>query len=133
VDQVGVDAQGDPAAGVLGAGVDELAGDGDVARGVDRAVDLVPGDEPVGRRSGRGGGPAGRAPAVRSRARWMVVIGEGSVLRCASSMARWTVVVSHQSVTGGPARWVPSQPELLTADPEVPARGHYPVDLDRIS
>jgi hypothetical protein len=43
------------------------------------------------------------------------------------------VVVSNQGVTGGPARWVPSQPELLTADPEVPAGGHDPVDLDRIS
>ena len=55
----------------------------------------------------------------------------GFGVRCGFVEPRETSVA--QSVTGGPARWVPSQLELLTADPEVPARGHDPVDLDRIS
>jgi hypothetical protein len=92
------------------ADLDDLVAEGDDPGSVDQPLnfDAAGGGQAPGAFSA-GGGPAGRAPCWRSRARSTADSREGTVLIRQPPMLRCTVVVSIQNLTVWPVLLVPSQ------------------------
>ena len=79
---------------------------------------------------GRGGGPAGWAPAAARRARSRASRRDGRVLIRWPPSRTWTWAEARPEPDGPPGHRRP-EPDLLPGDPEVARRRDHPVQLHR--